>query len=173
MITPSGKEMYEWAKFLWPISRSLTGQGVRDTLAYLKKLLPDLELKEVSSGTKAFDWTVPEEWNIRQAYITDDQGNIIIDFKNNNSFKFLDLSTLQFVNNYSNTAIVFPHDLLNKSKKVNYESVDSFFKINQLPKDARIIAIGPSTQRRLAELNIQSTSSHAASFMSMIDGILC
>ena len=52
-----------------------------------------------------------------------------IDFKNNNSFKFLDLSTLQFVNNYSNTAIVFPHDLLNKSKKVNYESVDSFFKI--------------------------------------------
>ena len=52
-----------------------------------------------------------------------------IDFKNNNSFKFLDLSTLQFVNNYSNKAIVFPHDLLNKSKKVNYESVDSFFKI--------------------------------------------
>ncbi|MDA8714946.1 hydroxymethylbilane synthase [Flavobacteriales bacterium] len=52
-------------------------------------------------------------------------------------------------------------------------NVDSFFKINQLPKDARIIAIGPSTQRRLAELNIQSTSSHAASFMSMIDGILC
>ena len=52
-----------------------------------------------------------------------------IDFKNNNSFKFLDLSTLQFVNNYSNTAIVFPHDLLNKSKKINYGNVDSFFKI--------------------------------------------
>ena len=52
-----------------------------------------------------------------------------IDFKKNNSFKFLNLRTLQFDHNYSNKSIVFPHDLLNKSKKVNYESVDSFFKI--------------------------------------------
>ena len=77
---------------------------------------------------------------------------------------------------------VVAYETLEESKQVedsNYylftspSNVDSFFKINQLPTDAKVISIGPSTQKRLAELNIKSTSSHAASFMSMIDGILC
>ena len=84
MIESIGEEMHSWAKSLWPIPRSITGQGVRDTLVYLKQLLPDLTIKEVPSGTQVFDWVVPDEWSIREAYISDDQGNKVIDFKLNN-----------------------------------------------------------------------------------------
>jgi len=76
--------IYEWAKDLFYINRSLTGEGVRETLLYLKNILPDLLIHEVPSGTKAFDWIVPDEWTIRDAYIADDQGNRIVDFKKHN-----------------------------------------------------------------------------------------
>ena len=79
-----GEEMFQWCTDLFPINRSLTGQGVRETLAYLKALLPELEIYEVTSGTKAFDWEVPDEWNISQAWIRDENGNKILDFSENN-----------------------------------------------------------------------------------------
>ena len=79
-----GKEMYRWAEDLFPITRSITGAGVRETLGYIKKLIPDLEIHSVPSGTTAFDWTVPNEWNIREAYIADESGRKLVDFKNHN-----------------------------------------------------------------------------------------
>lgn len=79
-----GEEMYDWAKQLFPICRSITGEGVRQTLNFIKNIVPDLQIKEVKSGYQAFDWTVPDEWNIRDAYIKDDLGNVVVDFKSNN-----------------------------------------------------------------------------------------
>lgn len=79
-----GVEMHGWAKDLWPICRSLTGNGVRETLTYLSKIVPSMTVHEVPSGTQAFDWTVPDEWNIRGAYIEDENGNRVVDFARNN-----------------------------------------------------------------------------------------
>jgi len=79
-----GTKMYSWATDLFPITRSITGQGVRETLAYIKALLPSLINCEVPSGTQAFDWTVPEEWTIRDAYIADEAGRRIVDFRRHN-----------------------------------------------------------------------------------------
>lgn len=79
-----GKEMYGWAVDLFPINRSLTGDGVRQTLQYIKNIIPEMEINEVPSGTRCFDWTVPQEWNCDDAYILDPDGNKICDFKVNN-----------------------------------------------------------------------------------------
>ena len=80
--------MYQLADSLFPICRSLTGQGVRQTLnaisAYTAKDGIELTLHEVPSGTKAFDWTVPKEWVIREAYIEDEQHKRIIDMQEHN-----------------------------------------------------------------------------------------
>jgi aminopeptidase-like protein len=79
-----GEKMYKWATDLFMVNRSITGPGVRETLIYLSKLIEGLQIKSVSSGTKVFDWIVPDEWVICEAYIEDELGNRIIDFKNNN-----------------------------------------------------------------------------------------
>lgn len=78
-----GNEMYRLITELYPICRSITGNGVRETLAKLKTLIP-LEIHEVPSGTQAFDWTVPREWNITDAYIKNDRGRRIVDFHKSN-----------------------------------------------------------------------------------------
>ena len=79
-----GEKMYGWAKDLFPINRSLTGPGVRETLSYLKNIHPELEIKSVPTGYKAFDWDVPKEWSVKEAYIENEFGDRIIDFKINN-----------------------------------------------------------------------------------------
>ena len=79
-----GSEMYSWAQDLFPICRSLTGAGVRETLSYIKKLLPDLDIHEIKSGEKVMDWKVPQEWDIKDAYVKNEKGEKIIDFRKNN-----------------------------------------------------------------------------------------
>lgn len=79
-----GKAMYKLAEKLFPICRSITGNGVRKTLKLIKDEVKELNIVEVPSGTKVFDWTVPKEWNISDAYIENSSGEKIIDFKNNN-----------------------------------------------------------------------------------------
>lgn len=76
----AGEEMYQLIAELYPICRSITGNGVRETLSAFKRLLP-LEIHEIPSGTPIFDWTVPNEWNIRDAYVANRHGERVIDFK--------------------------------------------------------------------------------------------
>ena len=69
---------------LYPINRSITGEGIRQTLEIIKNEFPNLKIKKVKSGTKVFDWTVPPEWNVKEAFVKDKYGKKIIDFKKNN-----------------------------------------------------------------------------------------
>ncbi len=80
----AGEDMHALATRLFPICRSLTGDGVRETLSVLQEHLPDLAVHEVPSGTACFDWTIPPEWNIRDAWVEDPDGVRIIDFKDHN-----------------------------------------------------------------------------------------
>jgi aminopeptidase-like protein len=80
---PNAEDMMAMAKRLFPICRSLTGNGVRDTLRVLAEYLP-IHIREVPTGTQMFDWTAPQEWNIRDAYIKDSAGNRVVDFHQSN-----------------------------------------------------------------------------------------
>ena len=80
----SGEQMLAFAKKLFPITRSITGEGVRETLRLIQEVLPAMTIHEVPSGTKCFDWTVPQEWQISEAYIEDSTGRRVVDFKNHN-----------------------------------------------------------------------------------------
>ena len=79
-----GKKIHEFAQQLWPLNRSITGEGVRETLNYINNLLPELVIKSVKSGTQVFDWTVPKEWIVHKAYIITPNGQKICDFSMNN-----------------------------------------------------------------------------------------
>ncbi|WIW70386.1 DUF4910 domain-containing protein [Anaerosinus gibii] len=83
-MNTSGQNMYQLAKLLFPICRSITGDGVRDTLKILKSIYSDIKIYEVPTGTQVFDWCVPKEWNIRDAYIKNSNGEKILDFQKNN-----------------------------------------------------------------------------------------
>jgi aminopeptidase-like protein len=78
-----GDEIYSLIRELYPICRSITGEGFRETLARIRKEIP-LDVHEVPSGTQVFDWTVPKEWNIRDAYVKNTRGERIIDFRKHN-----------------------------------------------------------------------------------------
>jgi aminopeptidase-like protein len=79
----SGEQMLRLMEELYPICRSITGDGVRQTLRRIQQEIP-IEIREVPSGTQVFDWTVPKEWNIQDAYIKDALGNRVVDFRASN-----------------------------------------------------------------------------------------
>lgn len=78
-----GPKLIELIAELYPLCRSLTGNGVRETLKIVKRFIP-LQIHEVPSGTQVFDWTVPKEWNITDAYIKNANGERVVDFRKSN-----------------------------------------------------------------------------------------
>jgi aminopeptidase-like protein len=82
-LDATGQKMHEFAAELYPICRSITGNGVRQSLDLIKNRIP-LKKIEVPSGTAVFDWTVPKEWNIRDAYIKAPDGTRVVDFQRSN-----------------------------------------------------------------------------------------
>ncbi len=78
-----GEEIFAFAARIFPICRSITGNGVRQTLREIRSHLA-LEVHEVPTGTEVFDWTIPREWNIRDAYIKNGAGNKVVDFAQSN-----------------------------------------------------------------------------------------
>ncbi|MBO4903117.1 MAG: DUF4910 domain-containing protein [Lachnospiraceae bacterium] len=79
-----GRAMFDLCKEMFPICRSITGNGVRETFALIRKILPEMQLFEVPSGTEVFDWTIPKEWNITEAYLEDESGKRIVDMADTN-----------------------------------------------------------------------------------------
>src|SRR5687767_6668369 len=82
-MTP-GEQMFDQMKRLWPICRSITGPGVRETLAILRERVPEMTVHEVPTGTRCFDWTIPKEWIIRDAWIKGPDGTKVVDFARTN-----------------------------------------------------------------------------------------
>src|SRR5262249_746965 len=78
-----GGEIFALAAEIYPICRSITGDGVRETLKQLRRQVP-LEVHEVPSGTEVLDWTIPREWSIRDAFIKNSAGERVVDFRSSN-----------------------------------------------------------------------------------------
>ena len=79
-----GHQIHELATKLWPINRSITGEGVRETLKIISEILPKLKVRSLPSHTKVFDWTIPKEWAVEEAYIITPEGKKICDLSKNN-----------------------------------------------------------------------------------------
>src|SRR5712672_1567782 len=78
-----GEHLHAFITELYPICRSITGDGLRETLNRIGRRI-SLQIHEVASGTQIFDWTVPREWNIRDAYVKNSEGDRVIDFQKSN-----------------------------------------------------------------------------------------
>ncbi len=83
-MSKEGKIIYNWAKAIFNYNRSITGKETLKTLKFIQNKIPKLNIKRFKSGKKVFDWTIPHEWNVKEAYIEDFKGKRVIDFKNNN-----------------------------------------------------------------------------------------
>ena len=77
-------KILKWAKKIFPFNRSLTGKGNLQTLNFIKDINKNLKIKYFKSGKKVFDWIVPQEWNVDEAYFKDSSGKKFCDFKKNN-----------------------------------------------------------------------------------------
>ncbi len=84
MIENTSQKIFQLAKLLWPLNRSLSGKDTVKTLSILKKTFKNLKIKRINSGKKVFDWQIPEEWQIKDAWIKDENKKVILDFKKNN-----------------------------------------------------------------------------------------
>ena len=74
-LSGAGRKLHNFIRKLFPIRRSLTGDGTRETLKLIQEVLPDLEIHEVAAGQDVFDWTVPPEWNITEGWLEDPSGS--------------------------------------------------------------------------------------------------
>jgi aminopeptidase-like protein len=79
-----GQPLFDLAKRLWPLNRSISGQGLRSTLEVFRELLPALRIVEVPSGKQVFDWEVPEEWSVTRAWLEGPDGRRVVDFEDDN-----------------------------------------------------------------------------------------
>ena len=77
-------KMMRWAKVLFPINRSITGKGLRQTIKFVKKINKKFKRYKIKTNTQVFDWKIPYEWNISEAYIEKVGGEKICDFRENN-----------------------------------------------------------------------------------------
>jgi len=84
MSMMNGQELHDLARRLWPIHRSITGNGTRETLRILQEYLPGLTINEVPTGTQVFDWTIPDEWNVRGAQLVGPDGEVVVDYADSN-----------------------------------------------------------------------------------------
>ena len=103
--------MIEWAKDLFPICRSITGEGLRKTIYYLKNINPNIKMLTFKSGTKVFDWNIPEEWNIKDAYIEDESKKKYAQFSKS-SLHVVNYSTS--INKWVSKAELLKHIYTNK-----------------------------------------------------------
>ena len=92
MSLPFPEELFDLTKRLFPINRSITGAGVRESLKIVQEYVPEFQIQEFPSGTPVYDWNIPKEWNIQDAFIADENGKRIIDF-NDNGLHVLGYST--------------------------------------------------------------------------------
>ena len=120
------KNYYNLAeKKLFEMNRSITGNGTVKTLKIIKKNFKDLKIKKIKSGTKVFDWKIPPEWNVENAYIVDKDKKKIIDFKNNNLHL---VGYSNFINKKIKKAELLKHlsSIPSKPKAIPY--VTSYYK---------------------------------------------
>jgi aminopeptidase-like protein len=119
------KKYINLGKKLFPICRSITGKGTYETLKIIKKEIPILIIKKKKSGTKIFDWTIPPEWNIKEAYVKDKNNIKIIDFKRNN-LHLVNYSSPVNININKLKLIRKIHTLKNKINAIPY--LTSYYK---------------------------------------------
>ena len=134
--------MYKLLEKLFPICRSITGEGVRETFRIIKDIIP-ISVKEVPSGTKVFDWVVPNEWNIKDAYVKDEKGTRIIDYNKSNlhvvnySIPFEGKLTLNELKNHLEQLRAIDHGInidviYTKNKSVGIDTVKDYVEIKKI-----------------------------------------
>ena len=119
-----GRKIYKLVKKLFPINRSITGRGNRKTLSDIKKIIKNLKIKEYKSGQKVFDWKIPSEWNVNEAYVKLENKKII-NFKNNN-LHLISYSTN--VNKYVNKKELLKHIHVHKKSSSAIPYKTSYYK---------------------------------------------